>query len=134
MDFILYMIAGLLGGILGGMGMGGGTILIPILTLAFDVEQHLSQSVNLLAFIPMALVSLSIHSKNGLVQKQGVIWIIIPALILSVGGSFLAEKLPSDALKIFFGWFLIILSVFQFKTGFKQFNESKEKFSNKIKK
>ena len=33
MRFIVYMFAGLAGGILGGMGMGGGTVLIPILTI-----------------------------------------------------------------------------------------------------
>ncbi|MBE7090170.1 MAG: sulfite exporter TauE/SafE family protein, partial [Clostridiales bacterium] len=31
MQFVLYVIAGVLGGVLGGMGMGGGTLLIPLL-------------------------------------------------------------------------------------------------------
>lgn len=36
---ILLVLAGIAAGALGGMGMGGGTILIPVLTIFFDVEQ-----------------------------------------------------------------------------------------------
>ena len=54
-----------LGGIIGGMGMGGGTLLIPLLTLAAGVEQHLAQAINLMSFVPMSIVALIIHKKNG---------------------------------------------------------------------
>ena len=74
MRFIVYLIAGVLGGFLGGMGMGGGTVLIPILTIFCGVEQHLAQSVNLLSFLPMALLSLRVHSQNGLLDTKGVLW------------------------------------------------------------
>lgn len=60
MRFIVYMFAGLAGGILGGMGMGGGTVLIPILTIFCGVEQHLAQSANLITFLPMAIFSLQV--------------------------------------------------------------------------
>ena len=39
MSFIFYLLAGFLSGVLGGMGMGGGTVLIPALTIFFGVEQ-----------------------------------------------------------------------------------------------
>ncbi|MGB9679340.1 MAG: sulfite exporter TauE/SafE family protein, partial [Thermoanaerobacteraceae bacterium] len=41
---------GILSGIIGGMGLGGGTILIPALTIFAGIEQHLAQSINLLSF------------------------------------------------------------------------------------
>ena len=59
-------------GVLGGLGMGGGTILIPLLTIFFDVEQQQAQAINLVAFIPMAIVSLIIHIKNKRVRKDGI--------------------------------------------------------------
>lgn len=108
------VLSGLAAGVLGGMGMGGGTILIPVLTIFFGVGQKEAQAVNLVAFIPMAIVSLVIHVKNKRVKKDGILWIIIPAILTSVGGSFLAQALNGDVLKRVFGGFLIALSVVQF--------------------
>ena len=69
MSFILYLLVGFLSGMLGGMGMGGGTILIPALTIILGVEQHVAQATNLIAFLPMALFSLKSHKDSGLLTK-----------------------------------------------------------------
>ena len=61
---ILLAVSGIAAGVLGGMGMGGGTILIPLLTIFFNVGQKEAQAINLVSFIPMAMVSLVIHIKN----------------------------------------------------------------------
>ena len=71
MEFAL-IISGILSGILGGMGMGGGTILIPVLGIFFGIDQHVAQAVNLISFVPMAAISIAIHLKNGLMEKKGV--------------------------------------------------------------
>ena len=86
MRFLVYLLAGLAGGVLGGMGMGGGCVLIPILTVLCGVPQHMAQSVNLLTFLPMAAVSLHVHAENGLLDTRGVLWMIVPATLLSVLG------------------------------------------------
>ena len=44
MKVLLYIIIGVTGGVIGGMGMGGGTLLIPLLTLATGTEQHVARS------------------------------------------------------------------------------------------
>ena len=62
--WVLRIIAGILGGIAGGMGMGGGTLTIPILTIFLSVGQLEAQGINLVAFIPMSIVALIIHAKN----------------------------------------------------------------------
>lgn len=93
------------------MGMGGGTILIPVLTIIFGVEQHVAQATNLIAFLPMALFTLNVHRKNGLLKTEGLSFIVIPALITSVAAGFIAALLPSAVLKKLFGAFLIILAV-----------------------
>ncbi|MBE5741773.1 MAG: sulfite exporter TauE/SafE family protein [Clostridiales bacterium] len=116
---ILLFVTGVSAGVLGGMGMGGGAILIPMLTVFFAVDQINAQAINLVAFIPMAIVSLIIHVKNGRVEKKGLLWIIIPAGCCSLCGSLLALAVKGSFLKRCFGAFLILLSVFQF-------------FSNKI--
>ena len=68
---ILFLaVVGVMAGVLGGMGMGGGAILIPLLTVFFKVDQISAQAINLVAFIPMAIVSLIIHVKNKRVEKD----------------------------------------------------------------
>ncbi|MBO4323526.1 MAG: sulfite exporter TauE/SafE family protein [Clostridia bacterium] len=112
--FLLYFVVGVLSGIIGGMGMGGGTVLIPVLTLFFGVSQHEAQAVNLVSFIPMAAVSLFIHFKKGRIKTKGLLFIIIPAVIFSVFSSLLASQTDGDLLKKLFGGFLVLLSAFQF--------------------
>lgn len=102
-----------LGGIIGGMGMGGGTLLIPLLTLAAGLEQHLAQSINLIAFVPMSLVAIFIHKKNGYVCFKKSIPIVCAAIIGAVGGSVLAKYSGGYILRACYGAFLIALGVFQ---------------------
>ncbi|MDE6597431.1 MAG: TSUP family transporter [Clostridia bacterium] len=111
MSFILFLIAGFFSGLLGGMGMGGGTILIPVLTVFMGVEQHVAQATNLIAFLPMAAFTLKIHKENGLLKTQGLLSLVIPAVLASVAAGFVAALLPSVVLKKLFGAFLVALSV-----------------------
>mgnify|MGYP001623628729 FL=1 len=113
MEIALYIIFGIIGGILGGMGMGGGTLLIPLLTIFLAVEQKVAQGINLLAFLPMAIVALIIHFKNKMVETKGILWIIIPGVISSVGFAFLASTLDNEILRTLFGSYLILIAVYE---------------------
>ena len=126
MRFLVYVAAGVLGGVLGGMGMGGGTVLIPILTIFCGVEQHLAQSVNLVSFLPMALFSLKVHFSNGLVDTKGILWLILPAVVLSALGGFFVKELSGEALRVSFGVFLCLLAVWQAYAGAKQIAQRKK--------
>lgn len=109
----IIIVVSFCGGIIGGMGMGGGTLLIPLLTLAAGLSQHLAQSVNLIAFVPMSVVALFIHRKNGYVAFGKSAHIIFLALIGAVGGSFLAKYSGGYVLRACYGAFLILLGIFQ---------------------
>lgn len=111
---VLLVLSGIAAGALGGMGMGGGTILIPVLTIFFGAEQKQAQAINLVAFIPMAIASLIVHVKNKRVETKGILWIIIPATVLSLAGSMVAQAINGEILKRIFGGFLLLLSVAQF--------------------
>ena len=111
MSFILYLLAGFFSGMLGGMGMGGGTILIPALTILFGVEQHIAQATNLIAFLPMAEFSLRVHKDKGNLKTQGVWWIVVPAVLTSVAGGLAASLLPAAVLRKLFGAFLVFLAL-----------------------
>lgn len=123
MGFVITIIVSLIGGIAGGMGMGGGTLLIPLLTVFCSVDQHLAQSMNLLAFIPMSVVAVVLHIKNKLIDFPYML-LGIPALISSVFASFLAYGSPSFILKKGFGIFLAVLGIINLVTVFiKKMNQ-----------
>ena len=117
MSFYLYLLLGFLGGIPAGMGMGGGTVTIPLLTLLGGVEQKIAQSANLFSFLPMSASALKTHANNGLLQTKGIVWSIVPALIFSASGACLATSLSSEILKKGFGCFLIVLSLITFRSA-----------------
>lgn len=112
-----FIFVGIVGGILGGMGMGGGTILIPLLTVFLEVFQKSAQAINLISFIPMAVIALIMHFKNKLIKKEGLLFIIIPACIFAVVGSVVCIFTEPGVLKRIFGGFLIALSFLQFFSG-----------------
>lgn len=124
---VWFVIFGLLGGIIGGMGMGGGTLLIPLLVIFGEVAQGLAQGINLLSFIPMSGVSLFINCKQRLVKGKDIIFIIIPAVLTSVAGAFLANQVDTKSLQKYFGIFLVILGVFFLQNTLKSNKKSENK-------
>ena len=127
MRFLVWLTAGIAGGVLGCMGMGGGTVLIPILTIFCGVPQHMAQSVNLLTFLPMSALSLRVHAQNGLLDTKGALWMMVPATVLSALGAVFVQGVASGALRVGFGIFLCLLSLYQFYGGWKSLLAQKEK-------
>lgn len=115
MSFYFFAACGFLGGVLGGMGMGGGTALIPLLTLLGGVGQAEAQGVNLIAFLPMSVAALCVHAREGRVRGEGLLSLILPALFFSVLFSLLAARAPSSVLSSLFGGGLSVLSLFRLK-------------------
>ena len=117
MSFYLFALCGFLGGILGGMGMGGGTALIPLLTIFCGVKQPVAQGVNLVAFVPMSVVALTVHAKSGRLERKGLLLFALPTLLFSAAFSYLAALLPAPLLSSLFGGFLIILSALRLRSA-----------------
>lgn len=114
---MFFAIIGFFAGIIGGMGMGGGTILIPALILFAGIDPKIAQSVNLLSSIPMTILALIIHIRANNVVKELVIPIAVFGVLGAVTGSFVANYLSSELLKRFFGIFLLIVGVIEVKKG-----------------
>lgn len=111
--YVVLIICTVIGGVIGGMGMGGGTLTIPLLTIFCGISQHEAQAINLIAFIPMAAVTLIIHTKNKLVEYKKVLPIAIPALVTSVLCSFAALRVKGRTLSFCYGVFLVLLGIYQ---------------------
>ena len=122
---MLLVLCGFFAGIIGGMGMGGGTILIPALVLLMNIDPKIAQSINLLSSIPMTIFALIIHIKNRSVILKLVIPLAIFGIFGAIFGSYLANFISSDMLKKVFGIFLLIIGIIEIKKGI--FNSSPNK-------
>ena len=114
MQFLFFVLAGLAGGVLAGMGMGGGTLTLPLLVLALNVGQVTAQFANLIAFLPSGTAALAVHAKNGLVQKNDLVYMLLPSIAACVVCSFFATKAERELLKKLYGVFLVVIAVVSF--------------------
>ncbi len=110
---IVTILAGLLSGIVSGMGIGGGTILIPVLTFFLSANQHVAQCTNLYYFIPTAVVALVVHIKNKNVVGKAALIIAAFGILGAVGGSFLAVHMQTALLRKIFAGFLFLMGLSQ---------------------
>ncbi len=113
----LYIVSGIISGTVAGMGMGGGTLLIPLLVLWLGVDVKVAGVTNLLCFIPLSVVSMLGLIKDKLVDFKTGILVGVPAMIFSILASYLSTEVHSEDMKVYFGVFLIVLGiVFAVKT------------------
>ncbi len=108
---ILALLAGLLSGIIGAMGLGGGAVLIIYLTLFAELEQLTAQGINLLFFIPIATVSVIIYSFKKQIKWKTVFKISAVGLIGTLSGWLLANFLGGELISKIFGGLLLILGI-----------------------
>lgn len=111
MNVVLLAVIGLLSGIISGMGVGGGTILIPALVMMTDISRQGIQGINLIYFIPTAVIALITHVKNGNVEKKVVKPIVIYGIVGAVIGSLAAISIDSGMLRKIFAVFLVFMGI-----------------------
>ena len=109
MKFVWYLLAGVCGGVLAGMGMGGGTLTIPILVLLLSAGQLTAQFANLVAFLPTGAAALGVHLRGGLVKGAPLPYILIPALAATAAASFFARE-GGETLGKLYGGFLVLIA------------------------
>lgn len=121
------IIIGLISGIVGGLGMGGGTILILLLTIFSNVEQHLAQGTNVVFFIPTAIVAIIIFIKNKNIRFKIGLPICLWGLIGAYIGATIASNLEVGILRKCFGVFLILIALYQSYSLYKRYRKEKNR-------
>ena len=114
MQILLLLLISSLSGIFAGMGMGGGTFLIPLLSLFFGVQQIICQSTNVLCFVVVASVCFVIYIKEKLIDFKSFFCVSIPAGTVAFFASLFALKTSSNLLGILFAVFVILVGIFYF--------------------
>lgn len=108
---MLEILFGMIAGTITGLGMGGGTILILLLTLFYGLEQHIAQATNLIFFVPTSLAAIWMNLKQNNVDRKLAKNIVIFGVIGAVIGSLIAEKLEDQTLKKCFAVFIFLIAL-----------------------
>ncbi|KHK98043.1 permease [Microbacterium mangrovi] len=111
-QIVTYIGIGLLAGLMSGLfGVGGGTLIVPMLVLLLAFDQRLASGTSLAAVVPTAIVGIVTYATHDQVG-----W--IPALILAVGavagaqvGAWLLHRLSLGFLRWLFIVFLIAVMI-----------------------
>ena len=124
MNEITKYIAGFLSGIIGAMGMGGGGILLLYISAFTSTPQLKAQGINLLFFIPIAVVSVIIHIKNRLLDKKIALYTAASAIPSAFLGAYLASTVSADFLRRALAVFLFALGLREVILSFKNKNRA----------
>ena len=110
-QWLLPLLVGAATGVLSGFGVGGGTLLLVYLTAFAGVEQRQAQGINLLYFLPAALLALPAHWKNGYIEKPALLPAVGAGLACAALGAWGATALEVGVLRKCFGAFLIVIGL-----------------------
>lgn len=108
---ILHLLTGTVLGVLSGLGIGGGSLLILWLTLVLGTDQPQARIINLLFFIPCALVCCIIRKKQGVLDIKKLLPGIIAGCIAAAIFTLIGRHLELTLLKKLFGGLLILTGI-----------------------
>ena len=128
------ILIGAFSGIFSGIGMGGGTILIFLLTAFGGIEQHIAQATNLIYFIPTAISAIIVNYKNKNIDTKLAKTVSIWGAVGAVIGAIISSKIEIYKLKKLFGIFLAIIAIHEIYTLIKEYKENKKRYNKNSKK
>ena len=125
MQFLIIVFISIFSGVFAGMGMGGGTFLIPLLYLFFDKPQIILQSTNVVSFLLVSLICFFIYLKGKLIDFKIFPFVAIPAMFLSFLGALFCTKISSRILHILFAIFVILIGIISLLKSIKNIHQNK---------
>src|ERR1700761_1596559 len=103
--------AGLLGSL---TGLGGGVVLIPLLTLLFKVDIHYAIGASLVSVIGTSSGAAAAYVRDGISNIRLGMFLEVATTTGAVLGAFLATHLSTSVIAVVFGVVLIISAVLSF--------------------
>jgi len=111
MNYIIPVLAGFLSGLIGAMGFGGGGVLIIYLAVFMDTPQLKAQGINLVFFIPCAILATIIYSVKKQIDYKSIIPVTLGGICGAIASSIFLNNIPTDYLSKIFAVFLIFMGV-----------------------
>lgn len=138
MSILVFTIVLLLGayaaGLLGSLtGLGGGVVVIPLLTLVFHIDFHYAIGAALVASIATSSGSASAYVKEGMTNIRLGMFLEIATSIGAVAGAFIALWMPTNAIAVIFGAVLILTAVMQNRKKAEHINVEGSSLAKRLK-
>ena len=109
--FLGALAAGLLGSL---TGLGGGVVLIPLLTIVFKVDIHYAIGTSLISVIATSSGAAAAYVREGITNIRLGMFLELATTFGAIGGASLAAYLPTSFIAILFGCILILSAVLSF--------------------
>ena len=109
---ITYIVLGLIAGVFSGfLGIGGGSIIIPVLVYLYGLTQHEAQGTTLaLMVLPIGLLAALRYYYSGNVNIPMAVFISIGFFVGGFIGAIIVQPVPDYLLKKIFGIFLLLIA------------------------
>lgn len=111
MNELWVFLASLFAGAAASMGIGGGAVLLLFLTVFAGVGQRTAQGINLIFFLPIAVVAVLIHAKSGLIRYKSAAICIVFGLLGVAGGLWLVQAISEEWLAKLFALLLLAMGL-----------------------
>ena len=112
--WFLNGVSGFLSGLIGSMGLGGGAVLLIYLTVFEKTPQFKAQGMNLIFFIPVAVLSVAIYAFKKQIRVRKILPVILGGVVGSFLGIYLSKLLGEGFVSKIFAILLVVLGVREF--------------------
>ena len=117
--FLVLVAFGVLTGATAGLlGVGGGLLIVPFLTLVADVPQHAAEATSLLVILPTSIVASLVLRRRGVGDLGTALRFGVFGAIGGAAGALLALALSGHTLRLVFAVFVAIVGVRLVRDGF----------------
>ena len=110
-DWIIPFLCGLGASVVSAWGVGGGTLLLLVMTLFLGVDQRTAQGINLLFFPPPAASALVCHARGGYLDKPTLKAAVPVAVAAALVGAWVSNAVDVEVLRKPFGVYLLLSGV-----------------------
>ena len=124
---MIQILIGVVAGIFSGIGMGGGTILIFLLTTFGGLEQHIAQATNMIYFIPTAVSAIIVNYKNKKINTKLALFTSVFGALGAIIGANISVHTDVQKLRKLFGIFLLAIAIHEIYTLIKQYKQNKKR-------
>ena len=113
---VAAIVGGLFAGVLSGLvGIGGGQVFVPLMTLGFGASQVVAQGTSLAAIVPTALVGGVTHIRQRTVDVEAALWSGGGGVAGAIVGALVAVHVAGPILARIFGALLITSAVIMWR-------------------
>ena len=110
-DWIIPFLCGLGASVVSAWGVGGGTLLLLVMTLFLGVDQRTAQGINLQYFLPTAASALVCHARGGYLDKPTLKAAVPVAVAAALVGAWVSNAVDVEVLRKPFGVYLLLSGV-----------------------